>query len=140
MFFTWISNRPSKEVVTPQEKISVTLDGKSITSVDVTILPYLLTDATQITSFEAIAHEVGCPFSEIYLSGDRNTAISKLLKRGRWGEAGSPLLTENDMGEIGELYEVMSREMSKRSHVVELEVMPDGIDGTYKKLLEVLTA
>ncbi len=37
-FFTWITNRPSKEVIVPQEKISITADGKSITSDDVAIL------------------------------------------------------------------------------------------------------
>ncbi len=37
-FFTWITNRPSKEVIVPQEKISVSSDGKSITSDDVAIL------------------------------------------------------------------------------------------------------
>jgi hypothetical protein len=37
-FFTWITNRPSKEVVITEEKIALSSDKKSITSDDVAIL------------------------------------------------------------------------------------------------------
>ncbi len=99
------------------------------------ILPYLLTDATHINSFIEIANEVGTPVYEIYLSADKENAIAKLLKRGVWGEEGSPSLTENDRPEIEELFTTMSIEMAKRPGVMQLEIIEGDIGGTYQKFL-----
>ena len=102
----------------------------------VVILPCLLTDATRAESFQRIAEEAGCPLYEVYLEGSKEVAITRLLKRGTWGEAGSPPLTDEDRPEIETLFETMEREMAKRKNVVPLTVTKGDVDTTYQKLLE----
>ena len=46
-------------------------------------------------------------FCEIYLKTKKEHAVARLMKRGSWGEAGLPPLTQEDMPRIIELYEHM---------------------------------
>jgi predicted kinase len=103
------------------------------------ILPYLLTDVTKLDAFKKVAHEVGSPLHEIYLDGEKEQAIAKLLKRGVWGEEGSPLLTENDRPEIEELFDVMAREMSKVQNVAIIEAVEGDVEGAYQKFLKLIS-
>ena len=105
------------------------------------ILPYLLTNATHIESFKAIATEVGCSFYEIYLKEDKEAAISRLLKRGTWGEVDSPLLTDTDTDrpEIKTLFGTMKREMAKRNDVTSCKVTIGDINTTYQSFLELVS-
>lgn len=105
----------------------------------VVILPYLLTDASQIDSFEEIANQAGCPIYEIYIDAEKEMAIARLLERGRWGEVGSPLLTIEDRPEIEDLFNVMEREMSKRKNVISLKITRGDIDSSYKNFLDLFS-
>lgn len=102
------------------------------------LLPYLLTDESQIKNFEEIATAVGCDFYEVSIHADKDTSLKRLLKRGKWGEAGSPDLTENDMPEIESLYTVMDTEMKKRTNVKTFEIIDGDVEGTYRKLMEIV--
>lgn len=75
----------------------------------------------------------------MYLDANKETAIAKLLKRGRWGEADSPLLTDKDRPEIEKLFDVMNREMSKRLDCTKFEAIEGDIDGTYQQLLALVS-
>lgn len=101
------------------------------------VLPYLLTDVTEIDSFKKIANDAECSLHEIYLDADKEVAIARLLKRGRWGEVGSPLLTEQDRPEMESLFDTMNNEMSKVPEAISIEIVEDDIESTYQKFLEV---
>jgi hypothetical protein len=105
----------------------------------VVILPYLLTEATQIDSFKEIADEVGCPFCEIYIEGNKEEAVTRLLERGRWGEAGSPLLTEKDRPGIEKFFDLMEREMLKRKNIILLKPSRGDVDATYQRFLSLIS-
>lgn len=99
------------------------------------LLPYLLTDSTQIAAFEHIANECGATFHEVYIELEKADAISRLLDRGAWGEPGSPSVTEANIPEITDLYETMENAMYKRNDVKPITSTANDIEGTYQKLL-----
>ena len=63
----------------------------------------------------------------------KEDAIRRLLKRGTWGEEGSPQLTEADLPEITGLYETMEKAMNERRDVKTIVSEVGDIDGTYQK-------
>lgn len=99
------------------------------------IIPYLLTVANDIESFEDIANECGVEFIEVYIKFEKEEAVENLLRRGVWGEEGSPQLTENDLPEIYRLYEIMATAMEKRDQAKIVTSKLGDIEGTYKKFL-----
>lgn len=99
------------------------------------IIPYLLTEASDSESFENIAHECGVEFIEVYIKFEKEEAVENLLRRGVWGEEGSPQLTKNDLPEIYKLYETMASAMEKRDRVKIITSTLGDIEGAYKSLL-----
>lgn len=99
------------------------------------LLPYLLTDSTQVEAFEEIANEYNASFLEIYIKIEKEDAISRLLERGTWGEEGSPQLTEADLPEITGLYETMEKAMNERKDVKTIIPEVGDIEGTYQKFM-----
>ncbi len=102
------------------------------------LLPYLLTEPKDAEVFENIAQEIEVPFFEVYLDIERKQAIERLLKRGCWGEEGSPKLTEDDMGEINDLYDTMETAMKERPNVTSIKSVEDAIEETYQLFLRTL--
>ncbi len=103
------------------------------------LLPYLLTNAEHAECFREAAERVGVDFFEIYIHLDREEAISRLLKRGVWGEEGSPKLSADDLPEIEELYDQMEKSMSSRTGVKLLPSTLGDIEGTYVELLRLVS-
>jgi adenylylsulfate kinase-like enzyme len=104
----------------------------------VVLLPYLLTDHTQAETFKRIADEMSATFHEVFINIERGDAIARLLKRGVWGEAGSPELTESDLPEINELYDRMEKAMDNRGGTKVIKSDLGDIDGTYTKFIMAL--
>lgn len=75
------------------------------------VLPYLVTDATHIKEFEAIAVAQGAQFYNILLANKKDIAIKRLIERGSWGEAGTDPLSDKDRPEINRLYDAMQQQL-----------------------------
>jgi predicted kinase len=103
------------------------------------LLPYLLTNAEHAESFREIAERVGVDIFEIYIYLEREEAINRLLNRGVWGEEGSPKLSTDDLPEIEQLYDQMEKSMSSRLNVKLLPSTLNDIDGTYAKMLRLIS-
>jgi predicted kinase len=103
------------------------------------LLPYLLTNPEHASIFETIADEMAIDFYEVYIKIERDEAIKRLLSRGVWGEEGSPQLTEDDLPEINELYDVMEQAMGERKQLKIVESELGDIGGTYSKFLNSIT-
>ena len=103
------------------------------------IIPYLLTDHMHAEIFEKIAIDADIQFHEIFILKNKETAITHLLERGRWGEKGLPPLTEKDFPSIEKLYNTMINETAKRPNMVKLEPVWKDIDATYKLLMDILS-
>lgn len=102
------------------------------------VLPFLLTDSKDAEDFENIAKEEGADFFEVMLSLDKEEAIRRLLKRGKWGEDGSSTFTENDHPEIEKLFEGMTLATSKRPNTIKIYPQEGDIDGTYHEFVKIL--
>lgn len=103
------------------------------------LLPYLLTNAEHAESFREIAERAEAEFFEIYIHLEREEAINRLLKRGVWGEEGSPKLSDDDLPEIEQLYDQMEISMSSRTSVKLLPSTLNDIDGTYTELFRLIS-
>lgn len=99
------------------------------------ILPYLVTNAEHVKLFEDIARKYDAEFKETYLFAERQDATKYLLERGRWGEEGSKLLTEEDVPHIQNLYDLMATKSAKRSNMKKVEVVRGDIERTYQNFL-----
>lgn len=102
------------------------------------IVPYLIVDAKQVDEFEQIAKELGASFFEVYLATEKETAIDRLMSRGRWGEEGLPDITEEDLPEIEELYDKMEKATKQRTNSQVVEVKIGDIDHTYEEFLKII--
>ena len=100
------------------------------------VLPYLVTNATDVNEFERVAKDKGADFYEFVLHTDRLDAVARLLKRGTWGEAGLPPLTDKDLPETEKLITQMETELEKRPKAIVLSLLESSPDETYKQLLE----
>lgn len=103
------------------------------------LLPYLLTNTEDAESFREIAERVQVDFFEIYIYLEREEAINRLLKRGVWGEEGSPKLSNDDLPEIEKLYDLMEKSMSSRTSVKLLQSAFNDIEGTYAEMLRLIS-
>ncbi len=102
------------------------------------MLPFLLTDPKHAESYEHIAQEYGAAFYEIYLEVEREDAIARLLKRGSWGEAGSPPFTDKDLLEIEDLFDRMINATKARNSAQVLHPNYGKIEETYAALLKLV--
>ena len=102
------------------------------------ILPYLLSDSTQIDAFENIAKKCSASFHEIYIELEKEDAVDRLLKRGCWGEEGSRKLTEDDREMLMDRYEYMENVMKERINTESISNVVGEMEETYKKLLEAI--
>lgn len=102
------------------------------------VLPYLVTNSGHVDEFEEIARSSGADFYEFVLYNDRSTAIAKLLKRGTWGEAGQPPITDDELPVIEELAAKMDRALQERPEMIRIESKMGDPKGTYKQLLSYL--
>lgn len=99
------------------------------------VLPYLLTNSSQIESFEKIANECSVSFHEVYIEIAKEDAVNGLLKQGCWGEEGSKELTEKDREELTRRYEHMENEMKKYSNTTSINSKVGDIATTYQSFL-----
>ena len=102
------------------------------------ILPFLLLDDVHAIIYEKIALDIGADFFEVMLLVGKDEAIRRLIKRGTWGEAGLPPLTEKDIPKIKKLYDDMMTATNKRSKTINISPIEDKIEETYKTLLNII--
>jgi predicted kinase len=102
------------------------------------VIPFLLTKEKDAEDFEKIAEETGANFFEIVLSVNREEAIARLLKRGRWGEEGSSTFTEKDYSDIEELYNSMIEATNKRPNTINIFPKEGDIEKTYEDFISIL--
>lgn len=103
------------------------------------VLPYLVMDASHTVVFEAIAHAANAEFYEIVLHNDRHDAIARLMKRGTWGEAGLPPITNDELPQIEKDIDRMQAELEKRPEARVIRVVEGDTDGTYREFQQILT-
>ena len=99
------------------------------------VITYLLTDAAHAEAFETLAKDHGADYVEVLLSVERDQAISRLLKRGTWGEEGLDPLTEKDLPAIEEVWGTMVAAIKKRPHSIVVQAHEGDIDRTYEEFL-----
>lgn len=118
-------------------EITKSLARTHLTSGNDVILPYLLTKPDNTATFEAIAHEAGATYHEVIILDAKETAVSRLLKRGSWGEPGSLPFTDKDLPIIEDLYDRMISASNSRTMKM---IRPDhgDIEGTYQEFLRVI--
>ncbi len=99
------------------------------------LLPYLLLDAKEAEAFEAIAHENGAAFVELFLevSGE-DEAVQIALDRGVWGEGADPITAES-IPIVRELYRRMEEALNARPKTVRVPAPRGEIDKTYNAFL-----
>lgn len=100
------------------------------------VLPYLVTNADEVEAFESIASECSADYYEFVLYSNRDDAIGRLLKRGKWGETTSPPLTRDDMPQIEALLDKMEAALVGRPASIKIELNDDTPDETYYKLMQ----
>ncbi len=79
------------------------------------ILPYIVTDVSAVQEFKSIARDCDADYYKAILHNERADAIARLLQRGKWGEATSPPLTEENLPVIEELMTKMEAALDQRS-------------------------
>jgi len=102
--------------------------------------PFLLTNAAHIAEIESIAKDTGAQTYEFLLDIPKPAAIARLLKRGRWGEAGLDALTDKDLPVIEELYDTMVGELSQRPQSTIINVENKSVEQTYQEIMAHLRA
>jgi predicted kinase len=102
------------------------------------VLPYFVTDANEIKSFESIAHKSGADFYEFFLNDVRSVAIDKLLSRGKWGMSSSPAITEKDIPKIEKDFKDMQVAIKSRPDTVKIQLKGASPESTYRQLLEII--
>ncbi len=118
-------------------ELTKSLARTHLTSGNDVILPYLLTKPEHAAAFETIAHEAGATYREVIILDEKEIAVSRLLKRGSWGEPGSPPFTDKDLPIIEDLYDRMIAASSERDMNV---IRPNhgDIEGTYQEFLRLI--
>lgn len=99
------------------------------------ILPFLLGDTESAIHYEDIARAAGADFIEITLSVEKPDALQRLLKRGTWGEAGLPPLTQADIPKIERLYDSMVEAIKSRPNMIHVESKENDIESTYRDFI-----
>jgi len=102
------------------------------------VLPYIVTALEEMGDFESIARDCGADFYEVVLDNNKEDAIALLLKRGKWGETTSPLITEEDLPLIEKDFANMEAVVEQRPRTIRIPLKGDSPDTTYRKLLGVV--
>lgn len=102
------------------------------------VLPYIVTDAKEAEQFESIALDCDADYYEVVLYRERTDAIARLLKRGKWGGASSPLITEKDLPVIEKDYANMEMIFKKRPNTIKIPLKGNDPDTTYQQLLQMV--
>jgi predicted kinase len=102
------------------------------------IVPYLLQRLNEVERFAAIAAEQDVDFYEILLMTDKEQALSRLMRRGTWGEVGAPPITEADRPVIEHLYEGLQRAVAQRPRTITIDVVNGAVDRTYSFFLQAI--
>jgi hypothetical protein len=100
------------------------------------VLPYIITNIQEAEQFESIALECGAAYYEINLHNERTDAIARLLERGKWGGASSPLITDEDLPIIEEDFRNMEKVLERRPNTIKLSLKDSDSDTTYQQLLQ----
>jgi hypothetical protein len=100
------------------------------------VLPYIITNIREAEQFESIALECGADYYEINLHNERADAIARLLERGKWGGASSPLITDEDLPIIEEDFRNMEKVLEQRPNTIKLSLKGSDPDTTYQQLLQ----
>ncbi len=96
------------------------------------VLPYLVSDVAHVEIFEDLARKCGASFKEAILWVDIDEATKRLLERGKWGEAGSKLLTADDIPRIHSLYDSVISGLEKRPLQKKIIAEKNDIEETYQ--------
>jgi predicted kinase len=102
------------------------------------VLPYIVTTMQEAQDFESIAAECGADYYEVVLQNDKTVAIDRLLKRGKWGGATSPVLTDEDRPLIEGDFAAMEAIIEQRPNAIKISLENDDPATTYKKLLQIV--
>lgn len=102
------------------------------------VLPYIITNIREIKAFESIALECDASYYEVFLDNERTDAIARLLERGRWGEATSPLITEKDLPTIEKDFANMQAVLEMRPNTARIQLKGNGPDATYRQLCQLV--
>lgn len=100
------------------------------------VLPYLVTNAKEVEEFESIAGACNANYYEFVLHNEHADAIARLLKQGKWGEATSPPLTDEDMPEIKALMDRMESALKERPHAVKIQLKDHDPHTTYDQIMQ----
>lgn len=102
------------------------------------VLPYLVRNASDADEFEAIAKDLNADFYEFLLHDDRPAAIARLLKRGTWGEAGQPPISDDELPVIEEIAIKMEQALEKRPGTIRITIKANDPKSTYDEILHFL--
>src|ERR1700683_1655022 len=102
------------------------------------VLPYMVTDATEVEQFESIALDCNAAYYEIALYNERADAIARLLERGEWGMASSPPITKEDLPIIEKDFVDMQAALEKRPKATKILLKGNSPDATYRRLLQLV--
>ncbi len=102
------------------------------------IVPHLLSDSTEIESFENITKETGASFHEVYIDITKEDAVNRLLTRGCWGEEGSRKLTEDDREMLIGRFEYMENAMKGRTQAISISSRVGKVDEVFNALLKAI--
>ena len=102
------------------------------------VLPYIVTTTEEAEDFESIARDCDADYYEIFLHNDKADAIALLLKRGKWGGATSPAITEKHLTIIERDFASMEAIIEQRPNTIKLPLKGDDPDATYNKLLQIV--
>lgn len=102
------------------------------------VLPYIATTIEEVEAFESIARECNADYYEVVLHNERADAIARLLKRGKWGEASSPSITDKDLPVIEKDFVNMETVLKKRPNTFRIPLKGNDPDTTYHQLLQLV--
>jgi predicted ABC-type ATPase len=102
------------------------------------VLPYIVTSTSEVEEFESIARECKADYYEVVLHNEKDDAIARLLERGKWGGATSPLIMESDLPIIEKDFTAMQATIEKRKNVIQIPLKGNDPDSTYQQLLQLI--
>lgn len=102
------------------------------------ILPYIISDFKEIQIFESIARDCDADYYEVVLYNEKADAITRLLKRGRWGSVTSPRITDKDLSIIEKDFANMETILKQRPNMIRLTIKDNDPDTTYRQLLQAI--
>lgn len=104
------------------------------------VVPYLLEKTADIERLEAVVAESGAVLFEFALIAPHDEIIEKAIKRGTWGEPGSPPLTENDRPIVEDRYQKFEATLHKRPKSIRIHVKEGDAMNTYNAVLNHIDA